>query len=228
MFIIVECHTVEGGWSGDLAAGALGALLKLLSYARIFYWNRGGVPLRDLTAGWRARRGIREPDWHAMLKTAQKAGEIALRNGWLEILNPDWLRSPTSRLDRTKAERMRRLRARKGGGGVARRGAPPPGDGAGAVARHGAPRGATGGRGAPHIEEEDQLQPDVEEEEQEEKKSRTKQPQPQPKEEAPAGDTAGPPDTAGGASSGTPPRRIAREDLTWDRILELSLQNLAF
>ena len=227
VFVIVECHTIEGGWSGDLKAGGLGAWMKLLSYARIFYWNRGGVPLKDLTPGWRERRGITEGDWAAMLKKAEKAGEIAQKDGWLEILNSEWLRSPSSRSDPTKAARMRKLRAKKAKDRVAPRGAPRGANGGDAVARHGAPRGATGGRGAPHIEEEDQLH--LKDQKEEEGTGGTEQPEKKKEEEAPAQDTAGPPDTAGGASSKSPaaPAR-AQPAVTWERLMELTLQNLAF
>jgi hypothetical protein len=223
VFIIIECRRLDGGWAGDLTAGGLGAWLKLLSYVRIFYWNCGGAPLADLTEEWRRRRGISGADWSEMLKLAQKAGELAIADGRLVILNPDWLRSPRTREQEGNAERQRRHRQRqKKGGGRAK------GREKGVTLRGvtGVTPGVTGRDSGPQDQLKDQL--DLKDQSEEEgtggKNSQTK------KKEDPAQDTAVPqPDTAGGASSG-PPAAPARAPTAtgWEGILELTLINLAF
>ena len=225
VFLITNMRDIEGGWAADMQSGALGGWWRLLSYIRILYWARAAAPLADLTRGWRASRHIRDADWTQMLKAAHKAKEIAESEGWLEIVDSDkWLKSPPSG-DATKKERMRRVRAKKAR--VKKNGNGQAGGGTkgGAVA----PRGATGEAVAPRAHTIQHNKDQLQDQEKEEGTGGTGQPEKDVQKQAPAQDTAGPPDTAGGASS-KPQSAPARapKGTGWEQILELTLLSLAF
>ena len=243
IFIIVNCRDILAGTVGDFTAGELGAFERMLSYVRIFWWVRGGAPLSDFTRGWQASHGIREAEWDGMIKKGQKPqkgkkeGEIRLVDGWLEIVDPwKWLKSPGAD-DPTKAERQRRVRARKA---EAKKAMVTSGE----AGRNGGARGATRAPRAPRVappittlQQELPLQ-----QEQPERKRKEEAPEPEQRETGRAADTAGPgnPDTAGPAtappsptgSGGPPSAPTPREEFlanpTWEALLKLSLQSLAF
>jgi hypothetical protein len=210
----------------------------------MFYWNRNAVPLADVGVAWRKTCGIRDADWHGMIKKAKKAGQIVQSGDWLEIVDSQWLRSPTSRADPTKAERMKRMREKKT---AAKKAAAEKAAAEAAEAGRGAPRGEGGApRGAPqapHIEgsgSKEQLELLPQKTAVERRKEEEAQDQAAPSSlKGPGSDTAGPgtaPDTAAGATippaggppPGLDPRRDFLADPSWEKLLLLSLLSLAF